>query len=254
MAFDDEDVLYKFKDDDGNLLHDDSPLPLKQNADPPQSSENQPYDDGHSVDDAASETPGSDHNQQMNLKSKFFAATICMVATDDSSTDDSYISSNDVVEVNATPSDEVSSVDPAPVSQRILKDEATVHEGEACLNCVQTRVRCLFIKFVDEDGDMVSTKCTNCDRLGMRTCLKISGARYARACRKVREQRRKRTDRLVQRQGVPMDQKCHRYRTTRMACNGKTPCDTCLATKSKRVIKACGSEQGPQAEKCDRCL
>lgn len=259
-ALDDEDVFYEFEDDDGNLLHSDSPSPLEQDVDPSQSSEHQLHDGGNSVDDAASETPGSDHDRQMNLKSKFFAATICMVATDDdSSTDDSYISSNDVADDNATPVDKISSVDRAPVSQRILEDEATEHEGESCLQCIQTGSRCLFIKFVDEDGDEASTKCTRCDRYERRTCLKISGARYARAQLTFRTRQRSRqasrytTDRRC-RSGVPKDEKCYRCRTRRRACDGKVPCDTCLATGSKQVINACGSEQGPQAKKCDRCL
>lgn len=87
------------------------------------------------------------------------------------------MSSKDDTTGDASPAEGADPVHRAPVSKRLLEDEATVHEGEACIICLQSDTRCLFIKFVDEDGQMRSTKCVRCDEMGLRTSLNISGAR-----------------------------------------------------------------------------
>lgn len=262
-AVDDDDVHYLFEDEDGNLLDSDPPQSEEQVADPQPSLANQPDGGGGNVEDAASGSLDSDGgDRRMNLTSHFFAATICMVATEDSSSDGSYISSDDAADDGVSPAaddtDTPDPVDRAPVSKRILEDDATVHEGEACSPCVQQGARCLFVKFVDEDGDVRTTMCTKCVGIGRRTCLKISGARYTQARNKAQERRQRRrrireNTKGIQLNGVPKDQKCYRCRKRERACDGRVPCDTCLATGSKRIIHACGSEQGPEAEKCDNC-
>lgn len=258
----DDDTPYQFGDGDGNLLGSDSLQPIGQDAASQQSPEDQSYDGG--INDATSNASGSGDGREMRLKSLFFAAIICMVAAYESSSDDSYISSGDKADDDTSSADGAGSVGRVPISKRVLGDEATEHEGEACLSCVRRQARCLFIKFVDEDGDVRSTMCTRCDDIGMRTCLKISGARYERSRRKAkgrhRHYSRNRTrsaqgeKKVTARRGVPVDQKCYRCRRRRRACDGRVPCDTCLATGSKKTINGCGGKRDLEAGRCDQCV
>lgn len=172
----DDDTPYQFEDGDRNLPGSDSLQLIRQDADSQQFLDDQSYDGR--INDATSDTPGSGGNQEMRLKSRFFAATIYMVAadessscrlyltskflaatiyivaTDESSSNGSYISPNDETDDDASPKGSVDLVTHIPRSRGLLEDEATAHKGEACCICINGGLCCLFVKFVDEDGDM----------------------------------------------------------------------------------------------------
>lgn len=100
--------------------------------------------------------------------------------------------------------------------------------------------------------------CTNCIRLGCRKCLKVRGAGYTQLRRRFVKTRRCYQDTLNSgdsrgRFGVPKDQKCLRCQQRPRACDGRVPCNTCLATGSKRIINACRPARESQAQKCDQC-
>ena len=104
-----------------------------------------------------------------------------------------------------------------------ITDPTTREDEEKCWSCLMYGRACRW-----EEGD---GRCIPCRNAGWRCARRVASVsveyfKEERKKRRAKESHSRKTARILRR-SVPIEEKCTRCRKTKIACDGKQPCNNC---------------------------